>query len=124
MLLKAFEHNIYLVASTRDRGGTGGILLHTTERNLTADTEFGEFLSSLITYSSFLADKTIGIAKYGGPSIGTSTDLVSVCAGGLGNVLPNWSEFWLQSRPFLGTLFGTIRATNTALERGIPAIAY
>jgi hypothetical protein len=40
--IKAYEHNVYIVASTKDNSGTGGTVSLTTSANLTADTEFGE----------------------------------------------------------------------------------
>lgn len=39
--MKAFGHNVYIVASTSNQSGTGGTAVYTTEHNLTADTEFG-----------------------------------------------------------------------------------
>jgi 5'-nucleotidase len=42
--IKAYGHNVYIVASTKDNSGTGGTVSLTTSANLTADTEFGESL--------------------------------------------------------------------------------
>jgi 5'-nucleotidase len=40
--IKAYGHNVYIVASTKDNSGMGGTVSLTTSANLTADNEFGE----------------------------------------------------------------------------------
>ena len=42
--IKAYGHNVYIVASTSNESGTGGTVIYTTEKNLTADTEFGDWI--------------------------------------------------------------------------------
>jgi hypothetical protein len=42
--IKAYGHNVYIVASTKDNSRTGGTVSLTMSANLTADTEFGERL--------------------------------------------------------------------------------
>ncbi|TAQ85386.1 hypothetical protein B7494_g6287 [Chlorociboria aeruginascens] len=125
--IKAFGHNAYIVASTSDQSGMGGRAVFTTSANLTADSEFG-------------------IIKAGAPSIGTDPNdshiwyyngTPSACVQvALDYVLPNFASFSVPDLvlsgpnygtnlgPFLYTLSGTIGATYTAVERGIPAIAY
>ena len=39
--IKAYSHNVYIVAATSNKSRTRGTAVFTTERNLTADTEFG-----------------------------------------------------------------------------------
>lgn len=39
--MKAFGHNVYIVASVVNQSGTGGTVVYTKEKNLTADSEFG-----------------------------------------------------------------------------------
>lgn len=40
--VKAYGHNVYIVASTSDKSGTGGSLSFATTANLTADTQYGK----------------------------------------------------------------------------------
>ncbi len=39
--MKAFGHNVYIVASVVNQSGMGGTVVYTKEKNLTADSEFG-----------------------------------------------------------------------------------
>ncbi|RDW68384.1 SurE-like protein [Coleophoma crateriformis] len=126
-VVKAFGHNAYIVASTSNESGTGGAVIFTTAKNLTADSEFG-------------------IVKAGAPSVGTDPNdshiwyyngTPSACVQvALDYILPDFANFTTPDLvlsgpnfgwnlgPFLYTLSGTIGATYTAVERGIPAIAY
>ncbi|RDW64893.1 SurE-like protein [Coleophoma cylindrospora] len=125
--VKAFGHNAYIVASTSNQSGTGGTVVFTTAKNLTADTEFG-------------------IVKAGAPSVGTDPNdshiwyyngTPSACVQvALDYILPTFANvttpdlvlsgpnYGWNLGPFLYTLSGTMGATYTAVERGIPAIAY
>jgi 5'-nucleotidase len=40
--IKAYRHNVYIVASTKSNSGTRGTVSLTASANLTADTKFGE----------------------------------------------------------------------------------
>lgn len=42
--MKAFGHNVYIVASVTNQSGMGGISTYTKDRNLTSDSEFGMLL--------------------------------------------------------------------------------
>lgn len=48
--MKAFGHNVYIVASVTNQSGMGGAAVYTKDRNLTADSEFG-MPSSFLTHS-------------------------------------------------------------------------
>ena len=143
--IKAYGHNVYIVAATSNESGTGGTVIFTTEANLTADTEFGKSWN-LVHPFELISDLFSGIVKAGAPSIGTDpTDshiwyyngTPSACVQvALDYVLPNFADFstpdivmsgpnfgW-NLGPFLYTVSGTIGATYTAVERGIPGIAF
>ncbi|KAL3420236.1 5'/3'-nucleotidase SurE [Phlyctema vagabunda] len=125
--MKAFGHNVYIVASVTNQSGMGGSEVYTKYKNLTADSEFG-------------------IVKAGAPSIGTDpidshiwyyngtpTTQIQVA---LDYILPRYTNlttfdlvlsgvnYGTNMGPFLYTLAGTLGATYTAVERGIPAIAF
>jgi 5'-nucleotidase len=143
--IKANGHDVYLVASTSNESGTGGTVIFTTAANLTADTEFGKSLIMIDSHKlipSFIS----GIVKAGSPSVGTDPSdshiwyyngTPSACVQvALDYILPNFANFstpdivmsgpnfgW-NLGPFLYTLSGTIGATYTAVERGIPGIAF
>jgi 5'-nucleotidase len=40
--MKAYGHNVFIVASVVDQSGKGGSLTYATTANLTEDTEFGK----------------------------------------------------------------------------------
>ncbi|PVH88073.1 5'/3'-nucleotidase sure [Cadophora sp. DSE1049] len=123
--MKAFGHNVYIVASVVNQSGKGGTVEYTKEKNLTGDSEFG-------------------IVKAGAPSIGPDpmdshiwyyNGTPSACVQvALDYVLPRYTNltafdlvlsgpnYGLNLGPFLYTLAGTLGATYTAVERGIPAI--
>ncbi|KAH7379028.1 5'/3'-nucleotidase sure [Cadophora sp. MPI-SDFR-AT-0126] len=123
--MKAFGHNVYIVASVVNQSGTGGTVVYTKEKTLTADSEFG-------------------IVKAGAPSIGPDpidshiwyyNGTPSACVQvALDYVLPRYTNlttfdlvfsgpnYGLNLGPFLYTLAGTLGATYTVVERGIPAI--
>ncbi|KAH8670224.1 5'/3'-nucleotidase sure [Tricladium varicosporioides] len=125
--IKAKGHNAYIVASSSNQSGMGGTVVYTNQKNLTGPTEFG-------------------IVKTGAPSVGPDpiddhiwyyNGTPSACVQvGLDYVLPRYGDFkvpdlvlagpnyGLNLGPFLYTLAGTLGATYTAVERGIPAIAF
>ena len=50
--MKAFGHNVYIVASVVNQSGKGGTVEYTKEKNLTDDSEFGIlpfYMSSLFS---------------------------------------------------------------------------
>lgn len=50
--MKAFGHNVYIVASVVNQSGKGGTVEYTKEKNLTGDSEFGIlpfYMSSLFS---------------------------------------------------------------------------
>ncbi|CAK7203703.1 hypothetical protein SEUCBS139899_006447 [Sporothrix eucalyptigena] len=125
--MKALGHNCYIVASSSDQSGQGSRLIFTNNAKLTSDSEFG-------------------IVKSGAPSIGQdpNDDHIWYYNGSpatqvlvaLDYVLPNHANFsvpdlvlagpnyGLNVGPFLYSISGTLGATQTAIERGIPAIAF
>ena len=125
--IKAYGHDVWIVASSSNQSGKGGTTVYTTERNLTADTEFG-------------------IVKAGQPSVGpdpidshiwyyngTPSAAVQI---GLDYVLPRYANFTTPDLVMAGpnygtnlggyvyTLSGTMGATYLAINRGIPAISF
>ncbi|CAL3967293.1 hypothetical protein PZA11_003639 [Diplocarpon coronariae] len=124
--MKEFGHNVYIVSSVTNQSGTGGTVKYTKEKNLTTDGDFG-------------------IIKQGAPSIGTDpfdshiwyyNGTPSVCVQvALDYVRDRFTEienfdlvlsgpnYGKNLGPFLFTMAGTLGATYTAIERGIPAIA-
>lgn len=48
--VKAFGHNVYIVAATSNQSGMGGRAVFTDQANLTADTEFGESVKQSKVY--------------------------------------------------------------------------
>ncbi|TVY51822.1 Acid phosphatase [Lachnellula cervina] len=120
--MKAFGHNVYIVASVTNQSGMGGISTYTKDRNLTSDSEFGIVKKGANSIGTDPNDSHIWYFN-GTPSscvqttysldIRTSRPSISSCSG------PNYG--W-NLGPFLYTLAGTLGATYTAVERGIPAI--
>lgn len=41
--MKAFGHNVYIIAPVSNQSGMGGTAVYTKDRNLTTDSEFGIF---------------------------------------------------------------------------------
>ncbi|PMD45504.1 sure-like protein, partial [Hyaloscypha variabilis F] len=125
--VKAYGHNVYIVASTSDRSGAGGSLSFAATANLTADNQFD-------------------IVKAGSPSVGTDPNdshiwyyngTPSTCVmAALDYIFPTFANFTLPdlvlSCPNYGdnlgdfayTGSGTIGATYFSIGRGIPAIAF
>lgn len=125
--MTALGHNCYIVASSSDQSGQGSRPIFANNAKLTSDTEFG-------------------IVKSGAPSIGTdpSDDHIWYYNGSpatqvlvaLDYVLPNHANFSVPDLvmagpnygpnigPFLYGISGTLGATQTAIARGIAAIAY
>ncbi|CAK7218500.1 hypothetical protein SBRCBS47491_003525 [Sporothrix bragantina] len=125
--MTALGHNCYIVASSSDQSGQGSRLIFASNAKLTSDSEFG-------------------IIKSGAPSIGQDPkdDHIWYYNGSpatqvlvaLDYVLPNHANFsvpdlvmtgpnyGLNVGPFLYSISGTLGATQTAIERGIPAIAF
>lgn len=123
--MKAFGHNVYIVASVTNQSGMGGTAVYTQSRDLEADSEFG-------------------IVKAGAPSIGTDpidshiwyyNGTPATCVQvALDYILPRYTNlttfdlvlsgpnYGLNLGPYLYTLAGTLGATYTAIDRGIPAI--
>lgn len=54
--MKAFGHNVYIVASVTNQSGMGGIATYTKDRDLTADSEFGEHHNSLELFKPGLTE--------------------------------------------------------------------
>ncbi|CAK7229381.1 hypothetical protein SCUCBS95973_007202 [Sporothrix curviconia] len=125
--MSALGHNCYIVASSSNQSGQGSRLIFTNNAKLTSDSEFG-------------------IVKSGAPSIGQdpNDDHIWYYNGSpatqvlvaLDYVLPKHANFsvpdlvmagpnyGLNVGPFLYGMSGTLGATQTAIERGIPAIAF
>ena len=125
--MTALGHNCYIVAPSTDQSGQGARLLFADSATLDADSEFG-------------------IIKAGAPSLGTDPDddhiwyyngsPATQVLVALDYVLPTHAGFstpdlvmtgpsyGLNVGPFLYSISGTLGATMTALERGIPAIAF
>ena len=125
--MTALGHNCYIVASSSDQSGQGSRLIFTSDATLKSDSEFG-------------------IVRSGAPSIGQDPhdDHIWYYNGSpatqvlvaLDHVLPNHANFsvpdlvmtgpnyGLNIGPFLYSISGTLGATQTAIERGIPAIAF
>ncbi|PWY78972.1 sure-like protein [Aspergillus eucalypticola CBS 122712] len=124
--VKAYGHNVFIVAPATDQSGKGGSLTFATTANLTEDTEFG-------------------LVKAGAPSVGHDVEddhiwyyagsPVAAAAVGIDYVLPKYNVSkpdLVMSGPNYGdnvggfafTSSGTIGATYYAIGRGIPAIAF
>ncbi|EPE03842.1 acid phosphatase precursor [Ophiostoma piceae UAMH 11346] len=125
--MTALGHNCFIVASSSDQSGQGAHLIFADSATLDADSEFG-------------------IIKAGAPSLGTDPDddhiwyyngsPATQVLVALDYVLPTYAGFstpdlimtgpnyGLNVGPFLYSISGTLGATMTALERGIPAIAF
>ncbi|KAJ5565496.1 sure-like protein [Penicillium frequentans] len=124
--MKAYGHNVFIVAPATDQSGKGGSLTYATTANLTEDTEFG-------------------LVKAGAPSVGPDPldnhiwyydgSPVAAASVGIDYVLPKFgvsSPDLVMSGPNYGdnvggfafTSSGTIGATYYAIGRGIPAIAF
>lgn len=125
--MTALGHNCYIVASSSDQSGQGSRLIFANNAKLTSDTEFG-------------------IVKSGAPSIGPdpNDDHIWYYNGSpatqvlvaLDYVLPNHANFSTPDLvlagpnygsnigPFLYGISGTLGAAQTAIARGIPALAF
>ncbi|KIH92796.1 5'-nucleotidase [Sporothrix brasiliensis 5110] len=125
--MTALGHNCYIVASSSDQSGQGSRLIFASDAKLTGDSEFG-------------------IVKSGAPSIGTDPhdDHIWYYNGSpatqvlvaLDYVLPKHANFSVPDLvlagpnygpnvgPFLYGISGTLGATQTAIARGIPALAF
>lgn len=125
--LKTAGHNVYLIASTTNNSGQGGRFSFATTSTLQSNTEFGDFHA-------------------GAPVIGHEADddhiwyfngTPAACVGaGLDYVLPRFfSDVKVDlvvagpnegpnAGPSLYHLSGTVGATNYAIDRGYPAIAF
>ncbi|KJR88509.1 5'-nucleotidase [Sporothrix schenckii 1099-18] len=125
--MTALGHNCYIVASSSDQSGQGSRLIFANDAKLTGDSEFG-------------------IVKSGAPSIGTDPhdDHIWYYNGSpatqvlvaLDYVLPKHANFSVPDLvlagpnygpnvgPFLYGISGTLGATQTAIARGIPALAF
>lgn len=55
--MKAFGHNVYIVASVVNQSGTGGTVVYTKEKNLTADSEFGKSAQSILFHLVTIANR-------------------------------------------------------------------
>ncbi|TVY22227.1 Acid phosphatase [Lachnellula hyalina] len=123
--MKAFGHNVYIVASVTNQSGMGGISTYTKDRNLTSDSEFGIVKKGANSIGTDPNDSHIWYFN------GTPSSCVQVA---LDYVLPRYTNlttfdlvlsgpnYGWNLGPFLYTLAGTLGATYTAVERGIPAI--
>ncbi|TVY13801.1 Acid phosphatase [Lachnellula arida] len=124
--MKAFGHNVYIVASVTNQSGMGGTSTYTKDRNLTSDSEFGIVKKGASSIGTDPNDSHIWYFN------GTPSSCVQVA---LDYVLPRYTNittfdlvlsgpnYGWNLGPFLYTLAGTLGATYTAVERGIPAIA-
>ncbi|TVY90208.1 Acid phosphatase [Lachnellula willkommii] len=124
--MKAFGHNVYIVASVTNQSGMGGTSTYTKDRNLTSDSEFGIVKKGANSIGTDPNDSHIWYFN------GTPSSCVQVA---LDYVLPRYTNlttfdlvlsgpnYGWNLGPFLYTLAGTLGATYTAVERGIPAIA-
>jgi hypothetical protein len=87
--IRAYGHNVYIVASTKDNSGTGETVSLTTSANLTTDTEFSErvfvgndsnhHLSIFFQLLVFQLDWEILLVLYSAPTFSQtiSLDLIS-----------------------------------------------
>jgi 5'-nucleotidase len=113
--VKAFGHNVYIVASATNQSGTGGTAVYTTAGNLTTDSEFGKPSPQLSPIG--LEKLTIlGIIKKGAPSFGTDPNdshiwyyngTPSACVQvALGYILPKFGEFSTPDLVMSGPNYG------------------
>lgn len=125
--LKTAGHNVYLIASTSNMSGHGGQFSFATTPKLTDNTEFGDFKTGApvigheesdnhIWYFNATPAACVGAGlDYVIPRFFSNVNIDLVVAG------PNEGS---NAGNALYQLSGTIGATNYAVDRGYPAIAF
>ncbi|CAK7273192.1 hypothetical protein SEPCBS119000_005524 [Sporothrix epigloea] len=120
-------HNCYIVASSSDQSGQGSRLIFTNDATLKSASEFGIIASGSPSLGQDPHDDHIWYYN------GSPATQILVA---LDHVLPQHANFsvpdlvltgpnyGLNIGPFLYGISGTLGATQTAIERGIPAIAF
>jgi 5'-nucleotidase len=125
--IKAYGHNAHVVAATSNESGIGGKAVFTTERNLTADTEFGVVRKDAPSVGT---DPKVPYIWYynGTPSACVQVALDYVIHNSVNFTTPDLvmagPNIGWNLGPFLYTLSGTIGASCTADGRGIPGIVF
>jgi len=126
-LLNAAGHNAWIVAPVMDNSGQGGRAVFTTEANLTSAGEFDSVPSGAPSFGTDANDSHIWYYN-GTPAacVFFALDYVvpNYWNGTKPDLLVSGPNFGNNAGPWLFTTSGTIGATYSAIERGIPGIAF
>ena len=126
-LLKAAGHNVWMVAPVTNNSGQGGRAVFTTERYLTANSQYDLIPKGAPSFGTDPNDSHIWYYN-GTPAACTFFALDYVVPqfwnGTKPDLLVAGPNFGNNAGPFLFTLSGTMGATYAAVGRGLPAIAF
>ncbi|KAK2624415.1 hypothetical protein QTJ16_006365 [Diplocarpon rosae] len=123
--MKELGHNVYIVASVTNQSGTGGTVKYTKMKELTENGDFGLVKKGAPSIGPDPMDSNIWYYN-GTPSacVQVALDYVLPRHAGLSTVdlVLSGPNYGSNLGAFMFTLAGTLGATYTAVERGIPAI--
>lgn len=126
-LLKDAGHDVLLVAPVTNNSGQGGRAVFTTERNLTANSQYDLIPKGAPSFGPDPNDSHIWYYN-GTPAACTFFGLDYVVPrywnGSEPDLFVSGPNFGSNAGPFLYTLSGTMGATYAAVGRGIPGIAF